>query len=222
MEGLIAKYHEQIRDAMESLFRSGLSIGGSILQFVLAMIIAGILLATRGTEEFARKIFKKIAGTEGDDFTEISVKTVRNVTKGILGVALIQSILTGNGFVLAGVPLAGIWTLIVVVLSILQLPPFIVVFPVIIWMFSAFNPLPAVLWTIYLLMAGTSDNILKPILLGKGAPVPMIVILLGVIGGFILSGFIGLLTGAIIISLGYKLFKSWIMVERKSGTIKES
>jgi predicted PurR-regulated permease PerM len=119
------------------------------------------------------------------------------------------------------VPLAGIWTLIVLVLAILQLPPSIVVFPVIIWMFSAFNPLPATLWTIYLLLAGTSDNILKPILLGKGAPVPMVVIFLGVIGGFILSGFIGLFTGAIIISLGYKLFETWIGIEHKEEPVKK-
>jgi predicted PurR-regulated permease PerM len=210
LEGFIAKYQEQILDVMETLLRSGLSIGGSVLQFILATIIAGILLATRGTDKFARKFFTKIAGTQGDEFTDISMKTVRNVTKGVLGVALIQSLLTGLGFVLAGVPLAGVWTLIVLVLAILQLPPSIVVIPIVIWMFSALSPMTAVLWTVYLLLAGTSDNILKPILLGKGAPVPMLVIFLGVIGGFMLSGFIGLFTGAIIISLGYKLFLLWL------------
>jgi predicted PurR-regulated permease PerM len=65
-------------------------------------------------------------------------------------------------------------------------------------------------WTVYLMLGGISDNILKPILLGKGAPVPMLVIFLGVIGGFMLSGFIGLFTGAIIMSIGYKLFVAWI------------
>jgi len=210
LEGFIVKYQDQILEVMEKLLKGGLSMGSSVLQFILATFIAGILLATRGTDEFARKFFKRIVGIRGDEFTDITVKTVRNVVKGVLGVALIQSLLTGLGFVLAGIPYAGVWTLIVLILAILQLPPAIVVVPVIIWMFSVFNPLTAVLWTVYLLLAGTSDNILKPFLLGKGAPVPMLVIFLGVIGGFMLSGFIGLFTGAIIISLGYKLFLLWL------------
>jgi len=77
-------------------------------------------------------------------------------------------------------------------------------------LFSALETTPAVIWSIYLFIASISDNVLKPVLLGKGAPVPMLVIFLGVIGGFILSGFIGLFTGAIVISLGYKLFVAWI------------
>ena len=116
----------------------------------------------------------------------------------------------GIGFILAGVPYAGVWALIVMILAILQLPPLIVILPVVIYLFSANSTLFASLWTVYLLLAGASDNILKPILLGKGAPVPMLVIFLGVIGGFMLSGFIGLFTGAIILSLGYKLFITWL------------
>ena len=86
----------------------------------------------------------------------------------------------------------------------------LVVLPVIIYLFAEKETLPAILWSVYLILAGLSDNILKPVLLGKGAPVPMLVIVLGVIGGFIFSGFIGLFTGAIIMSIGYKLFVSWI------------
>jgi predicted PurR-regulated permease PerM len=77
-------------------------------------------------------------------------------------------------------------------------------------MFATQDPLPAIIWTIILLLAGLSDNVLRPILLGKGAPVPMLVIFIGVIGGFIFSGFIGLFTGAIVLSIGYKLFVGWI------------
>jgi predicted PurR-regulated permease PerM len=221
LEGFITKYREQILKVGETLLEGGLSFGASVLQFILATIVAGILLATRGTDDFARRFFRKIVGAQGDEFTDITIKTISNVTKGVLGVALIQSLLTGLGFVLAGIPYAGVWTLLVLVLAILQLPGTIVVIPIVIWMFSAFNPLPAVLWTIYLLLAGASDNVLKPLLLGKGAPVPMLVIFLGVIGGFMLSGFIGLFTGAIIISLGYKLFESWIKDdgEKKENTV---
>jgi predicted PurR-regulated permease PerM len=100
--------------------------------------------------------------------------------------------------------------LIVFVLAVLQLPVILVVIPVAIYMFSVKELVPAILWTIYLLLAGASENIFKPLLLGKGAPVPMLVIFIGVLGGFIFSGFIGLFTGAVVMSIGYKLFVTWI------------
>ncbi len=82
--------------------------------------------------------------------------------------------------------------------------------PIVIYLFVAKEPLPAVIWSAIILVAGLSDNVLKPLLLGKGASVPMLVIFIGVIGGFILSGFLGLFTGAIVMSLGYKLYISWV------------
>jgi predicted PurR-regulated permease PerM len=206
----VEKYRDQAADILKSTVNGLMSVGAGILQFVIATIIAGILLATKGTDEAARRFFGKIVGQRGDEFTEIIIKTVQNVTKGILGVAIIQSVLIGIGFLLAGVPHAGLWALIVMILAILQLPPLLVVLPVIIYLFSAMSPIAATLWTVYLLLAGASDNILKPILLGKGAPVPMLVIFLGAIGGFMLSGFIGLFTGAIVLSIGYRLLMAWL------------
>jgi predicted PurR-regulated permease PerM len=90
------------------------------------------------------------------------------------------------------------------------LPVVFITLPIMIYIFAQMELMPAIIWTVLLLVAGLSDNVLKPILLGKGAPVPMLVIFIGVIGGFILSGFIGLFTGAIVMSIGYKLFVGWI------------
>jgi len=210
LAAFITQYQEQIIEIAGTLLEKAMSIGSSILTFILAMIIGGILLVTNGTETTARKFFNKLVGTRGDEFTDVAAGTVRNVAKGVIGVALIQAFIVGIGLLLAGVPHAGLWALVVMVLAILQLPALLVIIPIVIWMFSVFNPVPATLWTVYLLAAGASDNFLKPMLLGKGAAVPMLVIFLGVLGGFMLSGFIGLFTGAIIISLGYKLFVSWL------------
>ena len=204
IEQVILKYKDQIKEVALVLFSELVSISMSIFQFVGATIIAGILLATGGTEDFSKKFFTKLVGNKSDEYLNIFEKTVQNVVKGIIGVALIQSILTGIGFLFAGVPYAGLWTLLVLILAILQLPPSIIVIPLIIYLFSTLSILPATLWTIYLMLAGLSDNFLKPILLGKGAPVPMVVIFLGVIGGFMLSGFIGLFTGE---NLGKMLVK---------------
>jgi predicted PurR-regulated permease PerM len=131
------------------------------------------------------------------------------------GMALIQAILIGIGFFLADIPYAGIWTLLVFLLGVLQIPPVLVLILVAVYLFSEKSLVAAVAWTVYLLSAGLSDNILKPILLGQGASVPMLVIFLGVIGGFARSGFIGLFTGAIVMSIGYKLFIAWINTVRR-------
>ncbi|MBA7584652.1 hypothetical protein ES708_26609 [subsurface metagenome] len=133
-----------------------------------------------------------------------------NVAKGVLGVAIIQSILLGIIFILAGVPYAGLWALLCLFFAVIQVGPIVVTIPVIIYLFASIDPWLAFIWTILIVLASLLDNFLKPILMGKGAPVPMLVIFLGAIGGFIASGFIGLFIGAIILSLGYKLYLGWL------------
>ncbi len=210
LERFLTTYSEQVAKFGKWIMAKAVSVGAAVLQIVVAFIIAGVLLATKGTEDFSRKFFRKLVGKRGDEFAELSDKTIKNVTKGILGVAVIQSFLLGILFLLAGVPYAAIWTVLVLFLGIIQLPPTLVSIPIIIYLFSATSATMATIWTILIKLASLSDNILKPILLGKGAPVPMLVIFLGAIGGFILSGFIGLFTGAIVLSIGYQLFTTWI------------
>lgn len=210
LEESIIKYKDQLIDIGSKLGKGILGAASGVIQIMISLIIAGILLIVGGAGESMRKFFRKVAGERGDEFADVSLKTVGNVVKGIIGVALILALLHGIIFLLAGVPYAGIWTLLVLVLGILQIPLVIITLPIIIYMFSVKDTTSAIIWTILLLLAGLSDNILKPILLGKDAPVPMLVIFIGVIGGFIFSGFIGLFTGAIIMSLGYKLFIGWI------------
>ncbi len=206
----LMQYKDQLLGFGSMLAKGIMSAASGGLQMVVAFIIAGILLVTPGVGESGLKFFRKLVGKKGDEFAEVIVKTIGKVVKGVIGVAFIQALLTGIVFLLAGVPYAGLWTLLVLILAILQLPAAIVVFPVIAYLFMTHTTWPAILWTAFLLAAGLSDNILKPLLLGKGAPVPMLVIFVGVIGGFILSGFIGLFTGAIVISIGYKMLVAWI------------
>ena len=210
LENFLSTYAEQVAAFGKWLMTKTISVGAAVLQIIVAFIIAGVLLATKGTDDFSRKFFRKLVGKRGDEFAELCDKTIKNVTKGILGVAVIQSFLLGVIFLLAGVPYAAIWTVLVLFFGIIQLPPTLVSIPVIIYLYSAISPTMATIWAILIILASLSDNILKPLLLGKGAPVPMLVIFLGAIGGFILSGFIGLFTGAIVLSIGYQLFISWV------------
>ena len=207
---IIIKYQDHILVAGKKVASGILSSVGAVVQMMFALVIAGVLLAYSHTGESLRKFFRKLTGSRGDEFADVTDKTVGNVVKGVLGVALIQSLLIGAGLLIAGVPYAGLITLLIFVFAVLQLPPIVVMIPVLIYIFSVNDILASVLWTVYFFLAGLSDNFLKPILLGKGAPVPMLVIFIGVIGGFILQGFIGLFTGAVIMSIGYKLFISWI------------
>ena len=213
----IQKNKDQLTNIGSKLAKGILSAGSGILQIMVALIIAGILVVIGGASEGIHKFFRKLAGDRGDEFADITKTTVGNVVKGVLGVAVIQTALIGIGLMLAGVPYAGIWTLLIFVFAVLQIPPTLIIIPVVVYLFSEKDILPAVLWSAYLFVAGLSDNVLKPILLGKGAPVPMLVIFIGVIGGFMLSGFIGLFTGAIVMSIGYKLFEEWINSDASDG-----
>ena len=210
LEQTLEKYDDQLRDISKKLITGALSTVGAILQILASFIIAAIILVVEGTGESIRKFFRKIAGDRGDEFADTTMKTVNSVVKGVIGVAFIVAVLHGILFILAGIPYAGICALLVFILGVLQLPVIFVTVPIIIYLFAVKSTTAAVIWTILLVMSGLSDNVLKPILLGKGAPVPMLVIFIGVIGGFILSGFIGLFTGAIVMSLGYKLFIGWM------------
>lgn len=216
LEQTVVKYSDQLAGVGSKLAKGILSTAGGILQIMISLILAGVLLNIGGAGEGIRKFFRKVAGNRGDEFADIVMKTVGNVVKGVLGVALILAIINGVLFMLAGIPYAGIWTLGIFVLGILQIPALIINLPLIIYMFATKDPAPAVIWTILFALAGGSDNVLRPILLGKGAPVPMLVIFIGVIGGFILSGFIGLFTGAIVMSIGYKLFQEWMDTDSES------
>jgi predicted PurR-regulated permease PerM len=210
LEQTVMKYKDQLIEIGSKLGKGIFSAASGVIQIMISFVIAAIILVFGEAGIFIRKFFRKVAGDKGDEYADMTMKTVGNVVKGIIGVAMILALLNGILFLLAGIPYAGIWTLLVFVLGVLQLPIFFITLPIIIYMFAEKELLPAIVWTALLIVAGLSDNVLKPILLGKGAPVPMLVIFIGVIGGFIFSGFIGLFTGAIVMSLGYKLFVGWI------------
>jgi predicted PurR-regulated permease PerM len=211
LESAITTYREPLSKLGMSILGPLGDFGRSVIMFFVSVIIAGaFLIKADASADFARRLIRRLAGERSDEITRIAGVTIKNVAKGILGVAFFQFVTGGTVFMLANVPLAGLWAFAVLVLAILQLPSAIVILPVIIYLFSAKELLPAILWTIALLVVALSDNVLKPLLMGKGSTVPMLVIFLGAIGGFIFSGLIGLFTGAIVLSVGYNLMVHWI------------
>lgn len=211
LQSAVLKYSDQVKAAGAWLLSAAVGIGTGVLQFVVSIIIAGVLLAySTSVSDAAIKIFTKLVGENGDYYATITVATIRSVVKGILGVAVIQAVMAGVGFFIAGVPYAGVWTVACLFFAIIQVGAGPVAIPVMIYMFSATDTLTATLLAIWLVITLISDNILKPLLLGRGAPAPMLVVFLGAIGGFISNGFLGLFLGAVILTIGYKLFMVWL------------
>jgi len=211
LESAITTYKEPISKLGMAILGHLGGVGKGLLMFFISVIIAGVFLVKAdASAHFVRRLIHRLAGERSDDMLPVTGATIKNVAKGILGVAFFQFLAAGTVFVLANVPFAGLWAFAVLVFAILQLPSIIVILPVIIFLFTANDLLPAILWTIALVVVGLSDNVLKPLLMGKGSAVPMLVIFLGAIGGFIFSGLIGLFTGAIVLSIGYNLMVHWL------------
>ena len=193
------------------------SIGGALLLFLAAFIIAGIIMAFgQSGARSTRSIFDRIVGTgHGEEFFRLSTATIRAVALGVLGVAFIQAIVVGLVLLIAGVPFAGVLALIVLVLGIAQVPALLVTLPVIvyIWMSGDYSTVAAVSYTVLLFVAGMLDNVLKPLLLGRGVDAPMVVILLGALGGLATSGLLGMFVGATLLALGYQIFMWWVATD---------
>jgi predicted PurR-regulated permease PerM len=211
LEAVMEKFAPQVKAAAGMALGLLASTGIGIIQFIASIILAGVFLNyAKASGGAVRKVFSRLGGEHGEHFADLSEVTIRNVVKGILGVAIIQSLMAGLGFFIAGIPLAGLWTLFCLILAIVQIGVGPVAIGVLIYAWSSLDTLTASLLTGWLVIVSISDNILKPFLLGRGAPVPMLVVFLGSVGGFIASGFVGLFLGPVLMSLGYKLFLMWI------------
>jgi predicted PurR-regulated permease PerM len=219
LESTLNQFRPQVKKFGAWALKSFASTAKGVLGFAVSIIITGVFLLSAAPAYAAScAISRRLAGERGAHFTDLAVATIRSVAKGVLGVAIIQTLLAAIGMIVMDIPGAGIWAIIILLLAIMQLPPLLVLGPMAIWVFSTAEPVPATLFLIYAMLVSFSDAVLKPMLLGRGVDVPMLVILLGAIGGMIAAGIIGLFTGAIILSLGYELFMFWLNPEQDEAT----
>lgn len=188
--------------------------GVSVLEFVVALILAGIFMAFgQNGSRSAVRIFTRIFGPQrGPKLAELCTATIRAVAQGVVGIAFIQSLLLGVGFVAMGIPGAGLLALAALLLGIMQLPVVLLTLPVIGFVFATQGAsVTSVSFAIYTFVAGLADNVLKPLLLGRGLDVPMPLVLIGALGGMLMRGIIGLFIGPVILALGYELFWQWVV-----------
>jgi predicted PurR-regulated permease PerM len=219
IQSLQPKFGEFSQTALAVVAR----IGSGLLLFLGSFIIASIVMAYGDSgARSSRAIFKRVVGsTRGEALAKLCTATIRAVAVGVIGIAFIQAILIGLALLLAGIPAAGLWSIIALVLGIGQVPALIVTLPVIIYIWASgdYSNAAAITHTIILLLTGMADNVLKPLMLGRGVDVPMPVILFGALGGMASGGILGMFVGATVLALGYEIFQSWVATDPDSGAV---
>ena len=207
----VIDHKEVILDKAGALLSGLGSFFGSLILFAVSFLIAVVFMHNADKGRTAATAFlKKVVGDRAEDILTISRDTIRSVVKGILLVALIQTILALIGMKVAAIPAAGLFAFLVLVFAIVQIPVLLVLMPPVIIAFSTLDTTPAVIFAIYMIVISMSDNILKPILLGKGLQTPIIIILIGSIGGMLLHGIIGLFVGAVVLAVAHRLYSFWV------------
>jgi len=213
LTGLALKLAPQLKDASLSLLGRLAGAGLGLMMFLVAMIIGGIVMAFgESGSRSALRIAERVFGPgHGANVAQLCTATIRTVAQGVIGIAFAQMLLIGLGFVLMGVPGAGLLALGVLLLGIGQLPASLITLPVIGYVFATEGASVAtIIFAIYVFVAGLIDNVLKPLLFGRGVDVPMAVILIGSLGGMATAGIIGLFIGPVILAVGYELFWRWV------------
>jgi predicted PurR-regulated permease PerM len=224
LTGLAQRFAPRLKEAGLALLGAVTGFGAGLLIFFVALIVAGIFMAhgEKGHHS-AVQIASRISGPEnGSQITALCTSTVRAVAQGVVGIAFIQMLLIGVAFIVMGIPGAGLLALAVLLIGIMQLPATLITVPVIIFVIVAEGMSAAtIVFSVYVFVAGLADNVLKPLLLGRGVAVPMPVVLIGALGGMVTGGVIGLFIGPVMLAVGYQLFWRWVKDQPQHERVQE-
>lgn len=187
------------------------TFGGILLQFLLTVVAAGVLYV-HGEEAaaFALRFGRRLAGAHGEDAMRLSALAIRGVALGVVVTALVQALIGGLGLLIAGVPFAPVLTALMFLLAVAQIGAVPVLVVPIIWLYWTGSPGWGTFLLVVAIVAGTLDNVLRPILIRKGADLPLLLIFVGVIGGLIAFGLIGIFVGPLVLAVSYTLLKAWM------------
>ncbi len=214
LSDVIVMFEPQIKEMAPKLLSTATGIVLTVLLFIISLIISGALMINaKSSEKTAISVFKTLAGTEGEKFAMLAGATIRSVVQGVLGTAVIQAVFISISLFLIDFPGAEIVSIIVLFVAIIQLPVLLVMIPVIIYVFTYAGTTAAVIFTIWAVLWSAADNVIKPMLMGRGIDIPMLVILLGAIGGMMMGGIIGLFVGAVFLAFSYETFMAIIKAE---------
>jgi predicted PurR-regulated permease PerM len=213
----LAKIAPQLKPLGSILLRIAEGAGTGAIKFFIAIVVAGFLFSPAPSLVDAITLLShRLASGRGDKFVQLAGATIRAVSRGVVGVSALQAFLAGLGLIAAGIPGASLITSAVLILGIIQIGPSIVLIPVIIWSWTTMETMTALLFTIYMIPVNLLDNILRPLVMSRGLDTPMLIILIGVIGGTISYGITGLFLGPIVLAVIWELLVAWIR-ERESA-----
>jgi len=211
IQSFIKNYSDEVKKSVGWFFVSITGLMSAVLLSLIAIIIAGMFMASADSGyKISVDFFNKVMNGKGVAFVNMCTNTIRSVVKGIILVAVIQSILAFIGFASIGMSTAGLLAFVVLVAAIIQIPLILIVVPVIVYVFSIHETTPAIIFAIYIMIVALLDNVLKPVLLAKGLQTPMIIILIGAIGGMMASGILGLFIGPVVLAIAHRLYISWV------------
>jgi predicted PurR-regulated permease PerM len=220
LEAVLAQVAPHLKPLAGSALAAMAGVGLDALQFLAAVILAGFLLPSGPRlVEASKTIVAKLLPQRGEDFVALAGTTIRSVSQGVIGIALIQSFLFGVGLKFAGFAHAGLLAFVVMILSILQLGAALVLIPCVIWIWMTKTFATALLVTVYLVLVGLADNVLKPLVMGRGLTTPISVIFIGLLGGTLAHGLVGLFIGPIILAVGWELMMAWVRDDRPRDSI---
>lgn len=207
---VIAKVAPQLKPLGAGVLAAAGGFGINLLKFVVATIVSGFLfIPGPKLVHSIKNLFQHFAAKRGEMFVDVTGATIRNISRGVIGIAILQALLAGIGLIIAGVPAAGLISFGVLLLGIIQIGASIILIPVVIWSWFEMSSGMAALFSIYMIVVGLFDNILRPLVMGKGLGTPMPVILVGVFGGTLAHGMIGLFVGPIVLSIAWQLLAVW-------------
>jgi predicted PurR-regulated permease PerM len=209
LQALVIEVAPHLKPLGTSLLNAAGSVGINLLKFIVALVISGFLLVPGPTLiHSVKNIVGRVAAGRGEEFVDLAGATIRNISRGIIGIAVLQALLAGIGLLFAGVPAAGLFSFLVLLFGIVQIGPSVILVPLVIWSWFAMDTTMAILFTLYMVPVNLLDNILRP-LVAKGLSTPMPVILIGVLGGTLVHGLIGLFVGPIVLSIAWQLLVIW-------------
>jgi predicted PurR-regulated permease PerM len=218
MKALLIEWGPQLKPVGTTLLSIAGSTGLSALQFLAAVAISGFLFLPGPSMVSSFKLIsERLVTKRGEEFVDLAGATIRNLARGVIGISLLQALLAGIGFIVAGVPAAGLFSFLVLLLGIVQVGATIVVVPLIIWSWLTMNTTEALLFTAYMAPVNFIDNLLRPFVLAHGLKTPMPVILAGVIGGLLAHGMIGVFIGPIVLAIAWELVVAWMREETEEA-----
>lgn len=214
LQEALAKIVPQLKPLGSALLLIAADAGTGAIKFFVAIIVAGFLFAPAPSlVNAARRFSSRVAAARGEEFVQLAGATIRTVSRGVIGISVLQALLAGLGLLVAGIPGASLITSAVLILGIIQIGPSIVIIPLIIWSWTAMETTSALLFTAYMIPVSLLDNVLRPLVMGRGLNTPMLIILLGVVGGTISYGIIGLFLGPIVLAVFWELMVAWLKSE---------